>query len=137
MTDFHSEEFAQILAGLEPHLPISDAFELALPQEHGSWWSSQQQHMVSWFQAQNTTGAGAYTRQVPNISARRTYNRLLAPAAFIWMAEALGEDATVVQDAADAARAEPSARRRPGLIRKKLPWERIAQLAETKRHITG
>jgi hypothetical protein len=47
------------------------------------------------------------------------------------MAEALGEEAAVVQAAADAARAEPDARRRPGVLRKHLPWARIAELARS------
>ncbi|WP_394255856.1 hypothetical protein [Pseudoclavibacter helvolus] len=84
--------------------------------------------MISWFAAQNSLGAGAYSRKTPNTSARVTYNRLLCPAAFVWMAEALGEDPEVVQAAAGAARAEPNARKRPGLLRKHLPWSRIVVL---------
>lgn len=131
--DIHVRDFARVLRRLEPHLPISDQYELDVPQKQGVWWSSQQEHMVRWFSDQNTRGSGAFTRSEPNTSARTTYNRLLAPAAFVWMAEALGEDAEVVQAAADAARAEPNARRRPGLLRRHLPWIRIAELAQ--RHL--
>lgn len=46
------------------------------------------------------------------------------------MAEALGEDPAVVQAAADAAREEPNARKRPGILRKHLPWGRIVELAQ-------
>ena len=129
LDDMNVDEFARILRTLEPHLPISDAYESECPQLQGSWWSSQQEHMLGWFGQQNSRGTGAFTRATPNTSARTTYNRLLATAAFIWMAEALGEDADRVQAAADAARAEPNARKRPGLMRRYLPWNRIAELA--------
>lgn len=127
--DLHVDEFVRVLRALDAHLPISYKYERDRPQSSESWWSSQKEHMISWFGAQNSLGSGAYSRRTPNTSARTTYNRLLCPAAFVWMAEALGEDPVVVQTAADAARAEPSARKRPGLLRKHLPWPRIAALA--------
>ncbi|WP_157155913.1 hypothetical protein [Diaminobutyricimonas sp. LJ205] len=89
--------------------------------------------MTRWFSDQQGRGSGAFTRNEPNTSARTTYNRLLCPAAFVWMAEALGEDSAVVLTAANAARNEPSARKRPGLLRKHLPWQRISQLAQMVR----
>ncbi|WP_298011697.1 hypothetical protein [uncultured Microbacterium sp.] len=131
--DLHVDEFVRILRSLEPHLPISDAYERDCPQLRGAWWTSQQEHMVRWFSSQKTLGSGAFTRSRPNVSARTTYNRLLAPAAFVWMAEALGERPEIVQAAADAARAEPNARKHPGLLRKQLPWERVAALARAAR----
>lgn len=131
--DFHVDEFVRVLQTLDAHLPISEQYERARPQSTGSWWSSQKEHMISWFGAQNSHGSGAYSRETPNTSARVTYNRLLCPAAFVWMAEALGEDPVVVQAAADAARAEPNARKRPGLLRRHLPWARIAALASLPR----
>lgn len=127
--DIHVSEFVRILRSREAHLPISDLYEKDRPQLKGVWWTSQKEHMIRWFGSQNSRGSGAYSRATPNTSARTTYNRLLCPAAFVWMAEALGENPVVVQAAADAARSEPSARRRPGLLRKHLPWPRIVELA--------
>jgi hypothetical protein len=127
--DMHVRDFVKVLRGLEPHLPISDAYELDRPQASGVWWASQQEHMVRWFSDQDSRGSGAFTRQATNMSSRTTYNRLLCPAAFVWMAEALGEDFTVVKAAADAAREEQSARRRPGVLRRHIPWARVYQLA--------
>jgi hypothetical protein len=131
--DLTTAAFVAVLRRLKPHLPISDAYERDLPQRHGTWWSSQQEHMIGWFGAQDGYGSGKFTRTTPNTSARRTYNRLLSPPAFVWMAEALGEDPAVVLAAADAARAEPNARKRPALLRRLLPWERIVQLAKRAR----
>jgi hypothetical protein len=131
--DFTTMEFVAVLRGLEPHLPISDAFERDLRQLQGTWWSSQREHMIGWFGAQHTLGTGKYRRATPNTSARRTYGRLLSTAALVWMAEALGEDLAVVRAAADAARAEPDARKRPAVVRRLVPWERIAQLVHEAR----
>ena len=127
--NFHIDDFVQVLRSLDPHLPISDQYERECPQLRGSWWTSQKEHMTQWFSAQNSNGSGAFSRRLPNTSARTTYNRLLCPAAFVWIAEALGEESDVVQAAADAARAEANARKRPGLLRRHLPWTRIAELA--------
>src|SRR5690554_1982324 len=112
--DMHVHDFVRALHRLEPHLPISDAYERDRPQLRGTWWSSQKEHMIQWFRLQEGHGSGAFTREERNTSARTTYNRLLCPAAFVWMAEALGEDPVVVTSAADAARDEPSARSAPG-----------------------
>lgn len=133
MTTSNSElsnaAFLRVLAQLEPHLPISDAYEHGFPQRQGSWWTSQREHMLGWFRAQSGLGSGKYTRSKPNTSARSTYNRLASAPALLWIAEALGEDSAEVQATADAARSEPNARKRPGLIRKYVPWARIEQLA--------
>lgn len=127
--DIHVRDFVRVLRRLQPHLPISDAYEWDRPQRRGAWWSTQKEHMIRWFSDHDGRGSGAFTRTEPNTSARTTYNRLQCPAALVWMAEALGEDPAVVRAAADAARGEPSARRRSGLLRRHLPWERIGQLA--------
>jgi len=129
----HVRDFVRVLRRLESHLPVSDAHERDQPQLRDAWWSSQKEHMTRWFGDQNGRGSGAFTRKKPNTSARTTYNRLLCPAAFMWMAEALGEDPAVVSAAADAARDEPNARKRRGLLRRHLPWERISQLAREAR----
>lgn len=131
--DMHVRDFARVLQRLEPHLPISDAYERDHPQVRVAWWSSQKEHMTRWFSLQDSHGSGTFMREEPNTSARTTYNRLLCPAAFVWMAEALGEDPAVVKSAADAARDEPSARKRSGLLRRHLPWQRISQLARELR----
>lgn len=130
--DLHIDEFVQVLRTLEPHLPISDAYERDRPQPRGAWWSSQKEHMTVWFADQDEPRAGNFTRKNPNESARKTYNRLSCTAAFIWLAEALGEDTELVRAAAEAARAEPNARRRPGALRKFFPWSRIARLARDR-----
>lgn len=130
--DMHIRDFVRVLRKLEPHLPISDQYELDWPQLRGVWWTSQQEHMIRWFGSQNTLGVGAFRRQTANVSARTTYNRLLCPAAFVWMAEALGEDPTTVQSIADAARDEPNSRKRPGLIRRRLSWDRVLALARAR-----
>ncbi len=68
--DIHVRNFARVLATLEPHLPISDQYELDVPQKQGVWWSSQQEYMVRWFSDQVTRGSGVFTRAEPNASAQ-------------------------------------------------------------------
>ncbi len=129
--DIDVRRFAKLLAKLDAHLPISDAMEHADPQKNGRWWSSQREHMSSWFASQATTGSGAYTRQEPNLSAKTTYNRLQSPEGLIWIAEALGADTALVQRVAEEALTIPR-RSRSAFIRSYLPWELIAQLAKSR-----
>lgn len=77
--------------------------------------------MLAWFGGQETKGSGAYTRQEPNTSAQRAYNRLLCGPALLWIAESLGVPGARVQAAAGAAvAAGPDHRRVCGAIRKVL-----------------
>jgi len=128
MTDMHPGRFAGILATLPARMPISDRFDTAHPQRRGVWWENQREHMVGWFDSQNTRGAGAYTRRAPNLSARTAYERLQAPAALLWIGEALGAQPAAVQAAADAAAQQPDNRSRCRAVRSHLPWALIAQL---------
>jgi len=127
--DIPVNAFVQVLMRLDAHRAISDEYEKDVPQRSGVWWTSQKEHMIAWFGAQSGLGTGKFMRQAPNKSARTTYNRLLCPAAFVWMAEALGEESAIVKAAADAARAEPNPRKRSGVLRAHLPWARISELA--------
>lgn len=130
--DFHVLRFARILSRLDATPPITTAYEGSSPQKRGVWYSDQREHMVGWFRGQATLGSGAYSRSRPNRSAKTAYNRLFAPGAILWIGEALGEEPAIVQAAADAARAEPNARRRPGIMRAHFPWARIAELASAQ-----
>lgn len=133
--DFHVDDLVQLLSKLPADQPMTRAFETAWAlerqrptQDTGRWYHNQKEHVISWFASQVTRGAGAYSRTKPNTSARTTYNRLLNPAMPLWIAEALGEDPTVVQQAGEQALTVPP-RSRTATARKVLPWERIAQLA--------
>lgn len=129
MSDMHPARFAGILATLAPRLPISDQFDTAYPQRRGAWWTDQREHMVSWFNSQDTLGAGAYTRRTPNRSARTAYERLQAPGALLWIAEAIGAPSEAVRAAADAAVQVTDNRSRCRAIRAHLPWARISEAA--------
>ena len=129
--DLDVMRFADLLNRLPAHLPISDAMEQADSQKTGRWWTSQREHMVGWFRAQTTTGAGAFTRAEPNRSAKITYNRLQCPEGLVWIAEALGANPDMVSEVAQAALQVPR-RSRSGFVRKNLPWELIAELATSR-----
>ena len=76
-----------------------------------------------------TKGSGAYSRQVPNQSARRCYNGLMNAASLLWIAEAVGIDEPTVRRAYEAAVAADDYRRACGAIRKIIAWDMIYALA--------
>ncbi|MSS45762.1 hypothetical protein FYJ43_06845 [Cutibacterium sp. WCA-380-WT-3A] len=130
--DLDVKKFARILGKLEEHLEVSDAFEDAVVGQSERRWSSQREHMTSWFRGQRTTGSGAYTRNKPNHSAKRAYNRLQSPEGLLWIAEALGADTELVRAAADEALAAKPNQSRCAVIRRHLPWPMIAELATSR-----
>ena len=85
--------------------------------------------MVKWFRANETKGSGAYSRQVPNQSARRCYNGLMNAASLLWIAEAVGIDELTVRRAYEAAVAAGDYCRACGAIRKIITWDMIYALA--------
>ena len=87
---------------------------------------TEREHMVEWFRANETKGSGAYSRQVPNQSARRCYNGLMNAASLLWIAEAVGIDEPTVRRAYEAA---VDYRRACGAIRKIIAWDMIYALA--------
>ena len=129
--DVDVKEFARLLARLPEHLPISDAMEEADPQKNGRWWTSQREHMSSWFASQATRGSGAFTRRAPNRSAKMTYNRLQHPEGLVWIAEALGVDPALVRQVARDALDVPR-RSRSSFVRKHIPWSLISQVAKSQ-----
>ncbi|PXA77862.1 hypothetical protein DCC24_02885 [Auritidibacter sp. NML100628] len=85
--------------------------------------------MTEWFASQATTGFGAYVRRRTDLSATKTYNRRQSAEGLVWIAEALGADADLVQQAAHDVLIRPCRGRR-GYVREHLPWELIAEMAE-------
>ena len=123
-------EFADILSRLEPHLPISDEYESDhLPGDH--WWSSQREHLVGWLN--ELDGPGAYDRKSRGLGARHAYNHFQCAPGLLWIAEALGEDPEVVAEAATAAGGVGRPATQCAVIRRVIPWARIAELAGTHR----
>lgn len=78
-----------------------------------------------------STSGGAFTRQEPNVSAKRAYNRLQHPEGLVWIAEVLGTDTDLVQRVADEALAVPR-RSRSAFVGSPLSWELVAQLAKSR-----
>lgn len=116
--DWPGRAFARKLQRLEPHLPISDAYESAyLPGEH--WWSSQREHLVGWFR--ELSGSGAYGRVTRGLGAKYGYNYFQCAPGLLWLAEALGEEAEVVQKAADVAGGKGRPATQCAAIRRVIP----------------
>lgn len=127
--DIDCAEFAVLLESLDYSVPVSDRYEARKGRLRPGRVNYQREHMITWFAAQTTRGSGDYTRRTPNRSSRRAYNRLQSAGGLLWMAELLGADPVVVQQAADAAFAEPDQRTRCKVVRSFLPWELTGGLA--------
>ncbi|MDO5724349.1 MAG: hypothetical protein Q4P33_08165 [Flaviflexus sp.] len=123
--DFDVRTFANLLETMPENRPMSDAMA-GLEEE---WYSSQREHMCSWFREQVGVEAETYTRKEPNLSARTTYQRLSDGPAMIWLAEVLGVDEELIASATTEVEAEPSTRRHCGIIRRYIPWELLAEPA--------
>lgn len=133
--DMDVRDFDRLLARLPENLPISDAYhgyDGSYPPP-GPWYTSRRQRMVSWFRGQATTGEGAYSRMIPNLSAKRAYNRLLNAGSLLWINEALGNDPDRIQQAADAASQEKEYRKRCRIVREYLPWSDVISLANRRK----
>ena len=121
--DFHNTEMAAVFA----HLPL-------LPDE--KWLKDlkisrayEQLHMVTWFAGQLSLGKGDFARSRPNHSAQVSYQRVQSPSSLLWIAAALGENPEVVRLAGKAAEQREAYKEKCVLIRKRIPFSRIYQLA--------
>ena len=83
--------------------------------------------MVQWFEDNATHGLGAYSRQRPNSSAKKCYNKLENAASLLWIAEAVGIEESIVEAAFEAARQAGDYRRACGAIRKVITWPMIIE----------
>lgn len=123
--DMTCSAFADILAGKRDHYPYSDRYIAEVHDSPDKSGSTEREHMVIWFRANETTGSGSYSRQTPNTSARRCYNALMNAASLLWIAEAAGIDETTLQRAFDAAAAAGDYRRACGALRKIITWDMV------------
>ena len=123
-------EFARKLRSTRSHYPISDAYERDhLPGKH--WWSSQREHVTAWLD--EIDGPGAYGRASRGLGARHAYVHFQCAPGLLWIAEALGEDPSVVQLASDSAAGVGRAGTQCAAIRRAIPWERVERLASRAR----
>ncbi|MFC5370079.1 hypothetical protein [Arcanobacterium bovis] len=126
--DYDVRDFAMILNQLPDWMPISKAYHFA-PGTISNWtYSCEREHMVDWFLSQATNGGGSYTRDNPNRSAKRTYNRLSNSGSILWINEALGADRERVKEAAHAAGEVTDHRARCKIVREYFPWDSVLEL---------
>lgn len=94
-------ELASTLERLPVRQPITDACQGTNPMgaAPGSNWRNQREHLVNWLR--EITGPGAYNRKSRNWDAKAAYNHFQCAPALLWLAEALGEDPTVMRKAVE------------------------------------
>lgn len=121
-------EFAELFESREAHYPISDRYVSEVHDSLDKSGDDEREHMIIWFNDNETTGSGSFSRKKPNKSARRCYVNLGNAASLLWIAESMGLPGDTVQRAFDAA--EPAGRAGShrtacANIRKIIPWNEI------------
>ncbi|WP_137726072.1 hypothetical protein [Prescottella subtropica] len=125
----------QVVAGLGPRQPLTDAFE-CYPDTSAQRFSSQKEHLLGWLAGYD--GPGSYNRKNPGKDARFFYTHFRCAPGLLWLAEALGEDPATLTEAigqVKAARANPSSQ--CAAFRRVVPWERIVELVEQNKTRTA
>ena len=127
--DIRCLEFSSLLKKKQDHYPYSDRYIAEVHDSPDKTGSTEREHMVDWFQKNETLGSSAYSRKSPNKSAYRCYNRLRNAASLLWIAEAVGVNGLTVKQAYEAAVAAGDYRRACSAIRKIIPWDMIYDFA--------
>ena len=123
--DWSARRLARLLASCRDHYPISDEYEARfLPGKH--WWTSQREHVVNWLN--ELAGPGAFNRRSRGLGAKHFYTHFQCAPGLLWVAEALGEDADVVRQAADTAGGLGRPASHCAAVRSTIPWTRIVEL---------
>ena len=122
-------EFAKLLRSRKAHYPISDRYISEIHDSPDKSGEDEREHMIIWFEPNETCGSGSYSRKSPNRSARACYGRLGNAASLLWIAEAMGVPDDTVQRAFDAAVAAGHHRTACSKIRKIVPWDEVNKRA--------
>lgn len=123
-------EFAKLLRSRKAHYPISDRYISEIHDSPDKSGEDEREHMIIWFESNQTCGSGSYSRKSPNRSARTCYGRLGNAASLLWIAEAMGVPDDTVQRAFDAAAEAGHHRTACSRIRKIIPWDEVKKRAE-------
>lgn len=97
--------------------------------ELGFSYDYEHHHMSQWFSTQITLGQGNYSRKVPNFSGRTTYNHLLDPNGFLWIATVMGIHEDLIRKAHHEMQAVKTFSAKCGIIRKIIPFDMILDQA--------
>lgn len=123
--DVSCAQAAKLFRCRKDHYPYSDRYIAEVHDSPDKGGRTEREHMVDWFTGNQTTGTGSYTRETPNQSARRCYNRLMNAASLLWIAEAVGIDELTVKQAYEAASTAGDYRKACGAIRSIITWDMI------------
>lgn len=127
--DMTCKEFAELLKTRDAHYPLSDRYVEDVHDSPDKSGDDEREHMIIWFEANDKTGTGPYSRSTPNTSARRCYARLGNAGSLLWIAEAVGVPTETVRRAFDAAVKAGNYRRACGAIRAIIPWSEVCSRA--------
>lgn len=105
--------------------PITDKFEGKdkLDFVKTAWYEDQGEHWEGW--VSEYRGAGFYNRKDNQRSAKFIYNHIMCPPMFLWMAESLGIDKSIVLKATKEALKSEKYQVQCRIMREYLSWEMI------------
>ena len=134
--DLSAVDFSRLLSKLPERLPISDAYDARRPGSIDSlseqhWYSSPKQSMVSWYE--DLESPDGSTRRRRSLEAKIGWNRSLSPQGMLWIAEALGEESAILNEAASEAGHHKRLASQCAAIRRVIPWARVAELLNAYR----
>jgi hypothetical protein len=128
-------ELVSVIRRLPVAQPITDSYQATSPlgvAKPSDVWTNQKEHLIGWFS--EISGPGAYDRQSRTWDAKAAYNHFQCAPGLLWLAEALGEDPTIVIRAVEAVKAAPRrAASQCAAVRQVIAWERIEHLVGTRR----
>lgn len=118
--DMRTVDLATIFATI-PYDPEDEEFCKTIDVEY----DYDHHHMATWFSGQITLGEGNYSRRIPNISARTTYNHLTNPYSFLWIATVMGIHHDLIRKAYNEMQSGKTFSAKCAIIRKLIPFDMI------------
>ena len=128
-SDMDILEFARRICMLSRPTPVADEFDRLHGQEQKRWWSCQREHLTAWCLCYPAGGTKGFSH-TPSSSAAEMYRRFGRPETLLWLAEALGEDAALLQGLAARLAEYPPGQRQAQMkaLREAIPFARILEL---------
>lgn len=108
---------------------VYDPMDVEACRTLGMDYDYEHHHMAQWFSGQVNLGEGKYSRKIPNLSARTTYNRLTDPNAFLWIAIVMGIHEDLINKACREMQAGTTYSAKCGIFRKIIPFDMILDQA--------
>lgn len=129
--DMNILDFCRLISMISIDTPIANKFDEEFGQKKGRWWTCQREHLTVWCLHQPTTGLQRFKHR-PNCSARAMYYKFNRPETLLWLAESLGEKATVLTEVINKIKNIKNCKSACAELRQTITFDRILELIENK-----